>query len=596
MSLTRSNQQTNMPDFGSKGSFAQLLEENLGSTTLTGSVIKGRISFLDREAVTIDVGLKSEGRVPLKEFATGGQLPEIRVGDFVDVYVERMEDSHGEIVLSHERARREAAWIELEKKHENNEHVNGIIYSRVKGGFTVDLFGAIAFLPGSQVDVRPVKDVDALMGIQQPFVILKMDRLRGNIVVSRRAVLEESQAGVREELVGRLEEGAVLDGTVKNVTDYGAFVDLGGVDGLLHVTDISWQRVNHPSEVLSVGQTIQVKVIRYNKENHRISLGIKQLSDDPWKSVEGNFSVGSRLKGRVTNVTDYGAFVDIGSGIEGLIHISEMSWTKKNVQPSQILVNGQEIEVMILEIEQNKRRIALGYKQCLPNPWEKLSEKYPVGTEVQGEIRNITEFGLFVKLTDDIDGMVHMNDLTWDDNADQLIKEYRKGQSVKVKILEVDPQKERVALGIKQLQNDPFASALEGVKKGQIVTCEVAEVQDDGIVVLMSNGLKTTIKRADLSSERTERRPERFAVGEKVDAKVTAVDKRRVTLSIRAREEEEEKAAMEKYGSADSGASLGDILGAALEKKKAKAGEVAEEAAEPKAKKTTKKKASAEAE
>lgn len=601
MSQNRNTQQIKMPDFGGKGLFSKLLEENIGQTTLSGTVLKGGISSLDREAVTIDVGLKSEGRVPLREFATGGQLPEIRVGDYVDVYVERMEGANGEIVLSHERARREAAWIELEKKSEANEHVNGIIFSRVKGGFTVDLFGAIAFLPGSQVDIRPVKDLDSLFGVEQPFVILKMDRQRGNIVVSRRAVLEETQAGAREELVGRLEEGAELEGVVKNVTDYGAFIDLGGVDGLLHVTDISWQRVNHPAEVLSVGQTINVKVIKYNKDNHRISLGIKQLTEDPWKNVETKFTVGHRLKGKVTNVTDYGAFVDIGSGVEGLIHVSEMSWTKKNVQPTQILTAGQEIEVMILEIEPAKRRIALGYKQCLANPWEKLAEKYPIGSELQGEIRNITEFGLFVKLTEDIDGMVHMNDLTWEGNADECIKEYRKGQVVKVKVLEVDPQKERVALGIKQLNQDPMATALEGIAKGQTVTCEVVEVNDDGIVVTFGDGVRSHIKRAELSSERTERRPDRFAVGEKIDAKVTAVDKRKIALSIRAREQDEERAAMEKYGSTDSGASLGDILGAAFEKKKsegkpAKASSKAakepeaEEEKHAKPKRTTKKK------
>ncbi|USO01925.1 MAG: 30S ribosomal protein S1 [Alphaproteobacteria bacterium] len=557
-----------MPDFGKEGAFSALLDDHMGEHTLLGKVLKGRIVRQDREAVTIDVGLKSEGRVPLREFATGGNVPELKVGDLVDVYVERMEGATGDIVLSHERARREASWIELEKKSESEEHVTGVIFSRVKGGFTVDLGGAIAFLPGSQVDVRPVKDVDALMGVAQPFVILKMDRPRGNIVVSRRAILEEGQAGAREELVGRLEEGAVLDGMIKNVTDYGAFIDLGGVDGLLHVTDISWQRVNHPSQVLKVGETIKVKVIKYNKENHRISLGIKQLSDDPWKDVETKFALGSTLKGKVTNVTDYGAFVEIGGGVEGLIHVSEISWTRKNVQPSNVLSVGDEINVRVLEIEPVKRRIALGYKQCLENPWEQLARVYPSGSEAKGEIRNITEFGLFVSLTDDIDGMVHMNDLSWEKNADEAIKEYKKGQVVQVKILEVDSQKERVALGIKQLQSDPFAGAVADLRKGQVVTCEVSAVQSDGIMVTFGEGMSSFIKRAELSSDRNERRPDRFAVGEKVDAKITTIDpsSRRVSVSIRAREQEEERVAMEKYGSTDSGASLGDILGEALAK------------------------------
>lgn len=566
--MSENQQLNNMPDFGKEGAFSALLDDHMGEHTLLGKVLKGRIVRQDREAVTIDVGLKSEGRVPLREFATGGNVPELKVGDLVDVYVERMEGATGDIVLSHERARREASWIELEKKSESEEHVTGVIFSRVKGGFTVDLGGAIAFLPGSQVDVRPVKDVDALMGVAQPFVILKMDRPRGNIVVSRRAILEEGQAGAREELVGRLEEGAVLDGMIKNVTDYGAFIDLGGVDGLLHVTDISWQRVNHPSQVLKVGETIKVKVIKYNKENHRISLGIKQLSDDPWKDVETKFALGSTLKGKVTNVTDYGAFVEIGGGVEGLIHVSEISWTRKNVQPSNVLSVGDEINVRVLEIEPVKRRIALGYKQCLENPWEQLARVYPSGSEAKGEIRNITEFGLFVSLTDDIDGMVHMNDLSWEKNADEAIKEYKKGQVVQVKILEVDSQKERVALGIKQLQSDPFAGAVADLRKGQVVTCEVSAVQSDGIMVTFGEGMSSFIKRAELSSDRNERRPDRFAVGEKVDAKITTIDpsSRRVSVSIRAREQEEERVAMEKYGSTDSGASLGDILGEALAK------------------------------
>lgn len=554
-----------------KESFAALLEESLGSSRLVGTVLKGTIINIENDMTIIDVGLKSEGRVPLKEFSKGGQIPELKKGDRVDVYVESMEGHHGEIILSHDKARREAAWIELEKAYQANEHVSGIMFGRVRGGFTVDLSGAIAFLPGSQVDIRPIKDVDALMGIEQPFAILKMDRLRGNIVVSRRAILEESQAEAREGLMENLEEGKTVEGIVKNITDYGAFIDLGGIDGLLHVTDLSWQRVNHPSEILQLGQTIKVQVIRFNKDSQRISLGLKQLSEDPWVGVENRYKVDDRIKGKVTNITDYGAFVELESGVEGLIHVSEMSWTKKNIHPNKVVSLGDEVEVMVLEIESEKRRIALGLKHCQENPWATLKERYPVGNEVTGEVRNITEFGMFVNLEGDIDGMVHMSDLSWEDSGDEAIKTYNKGDKIKVKILEIDPEKERVAMGVKQLTADPFTKGTKDLKKGTVVTCEVTEVKDDGIAVKIGDeDLQGFIKRAELSAERSERRPDRFAVGEKVDARISQIDRstRKLTLSIKALEVQEEKKAMELYGSADSGASLGDILGAALEKKK----------------------------
>ncbi len=552
-------------------SFAALLEETLGASSgLEGSVLKGTVVGIENEFVLVDVGLKSEGRVALKEFAAPGQKHEIKVGDIVEVYLERMEDKHGEAVLSREKARREESWTQLERQFKDNQRVTGVIFGRVKGGFTVDLNGAVAFLPGSQVDIRPVRDVGPLMGTPQPFQILKMDRARGNIVVSRRAVLEESRAEARNELVANLKEGQVLTGVVKNITDYGAFVDLGGVDGLLHVTDIAWRRINHPSEALSIGQTVKVQVIRFNPETQRISLGMKQLEADPWEGVAEKYPVGTKFTGRVTNITDYGAFVELEPGIEGLVHVSEMSWTKKNVHPGKIVSTSQEVEVMVLDVDPVKRRISLGLKQCLDNPWTSFVDKYPVGTELQGDVKNITEFGLFVGLPGEIDGMVHLSDLSWDKPGEEAVQAFKKGDSVKVKVLDVDVEKERISLGIKQLQKDTFAEAANTLKKGDVVTCTVTAVVDGGIEVQVQDGLSGFIKKADLSRERSEQRPDRFAVGEKVDAKIVQVDpkSRRLTLSIKAREVEEDKQAMAEFGSSDSGASLGDILGAALNKAK----------------------------
>ncbi len=552
-------------------SFAALLEETLGASHgLEGSVLKGTVVGIENEFVLVDVGLKSEGRVALKEFAAPGQKHEMKIGDIVEVYLERMEDKNGEAVLSREKARREESWTQLEKQFKDNQRVTGVIFGRVKGGFTVDLNGAVAFLPGSQVDIRPVRDVGPLMGTPQPFQILKMDRARGNIVVSRRAVLEESRAEARNELVANLKEGQVLTGVVKNITDYGAFVDLGGVDGLLHVTDIAWRRINHPSEALQIGQTVKVQVIRFNPETQRISLGMKQLEADPWEGVDQKYPVGTKFTGRVTNITDYGAFVELEPGIEGLVHVSEMSWTKKNVHPGKIVSTSQEVEVMVLDVDPVKRRISLGLKQCLDNPWTNFVEKYPVGTELQGEVKNITEFGLFVGLPGEIDGMVHLSDLSWDKPGEEAVQAYKKGDTVKVKVLDVDVEKERISLGIKQLLKDNFAEAASTLKKGAVVTCTVTAVVDGGIEVSVGDGLSGFIKKADLSRERSEQRPDRFAVGEKVDAKITQVDpkSRKLSLSIKAREVEEDKQAMAEFGSSDSGASLGDILGAALSKAK----------------------------
>jgi len=559
-----------------KESFAALLNESLGTASgLEGTVIKGRVIAIENDSVLIDVGLKSEGRVALKEFAVPGRQPEIKPGDTVEVYLERMEDKNGEAQLSREKARREEAWTQLEKSFQGNERVNGVIFGRVKGGFTVDLSGAVAFLPGSQVDIRPVRDITPLLGTPQPFQILKMDRSRGNIVVSRRAVLEESRAEARSELVASLKEGQVLTGVVKNITDYGAFVDLGGVDGLLHVTDIAWRRINHPSEALHIGQTVKVQVIRFNAETQRISLGMKQLEADPWEGVELKYPANARFRGRVTNITDYGAFVELEPGVEGLVHVSEMSWTKKNVHPGKIVSTSQEVEVQVLDVDPQKRRISLGLKQCMANPWEAFVEKYPVGTELEGEIKNITEFGLFVGLPGDIDGMVHLSDLDWKRPGEQAILDYKKGDMVKVRVLDVDVEKERISLGVKQLAADPLESSAAALKKGDVVTCTVTAVTDGGIEVELAGGIPGFIRKAELSRDRAEQRADRFAVGEKVDAKITAFDRasRKASLSIKAREIEEEKEAMAEYGSSDSGASLGDILGAAINRARGEKGE-----------------------
>ena len=549
--------------------FAALLEESFhGNDGIEGAVIKGTVLSVEGDFALVDVGLKSEGRVPLREFGRGNEDAPA-VGEAVDVFVERYEDKDGLILLSRDKARREEAWDVLEKQFDQTNAVQGVIFGRVKGGFTVDLNGAVAFLPGSQVDIRPVRDANHLMGEPHDFQILKMDRARGNIVVSRRAVLEETRAAERSKLMENMSEGQVLEGVVKNITDYGAFVDLGGVDGLLHVTDISWKRVNHPTEALSVGQTVNVQVIRFNVETQRISLGMKQLETDPWDGVSVKYPVGTKFNGRVTNITDYGAFVELEAGVEGLVHVSEMSWTKKNVHPGKIVSTSQEVEVMILDVDPEKRRISLGLKQCMDNPWTAFEGKFEVDTLVEGEIKNITEFGLFVGLDGDIDGMVHLSDLSWDKDGEAAVADFKKGDIVKAKILDVDIEKERISLGVKQLTEDPYAEAMGALKRGQIVTCVVKAVLDAGLEVTINEGVTGFIKKNEIAKERSEQRPDRFAVGEKVDARITALDAktRKLQLSIKAREVAEEKEAMAEYGSTDSGASLGDILGAALKRK-----------------------------
>ncbi|HKJ61831.1 MAG TPA: 30S ribosomal protein S1 [Hyphomicrobiales bacterium] len=569
MSQTQINEQGANQYNPSQEDFAALLEESFLETDIgEGSVVKGTIVAIENDLAVIDVGLKTEGRVPIKEFGATGRNATLSVGDQVEVYLERVENALGEAVLSRDKARREESWNRLEEKFNAGEKVEGIIFNKVKGGFTVDLDGAVAFLPGSQVDIRPVRDIGPLMNMPQPFQILKMDRRRGNIVVSRRSVLEETRAEQRSEIVAKLEEGQAVDGVVKNITDYGAFIDLGGIDGLLHVTDMAWRRVNHPSEILNVGDTVKVQIIRINPETHRISLGMKQLEADPWEGIDAKYPIGARFNGKVTNITDYGAFVELEPGVEGLIHVSEMSWVKKNVHPGKIVSTSQEVEIQVLEVDPNKRRISLGLKQTQENPWDSFAEKFPKGTEIEGQVRNITEFGLFIGLEGGIDGMVHLSDLDWNKPGEDALKDYKKGDMVHAVVLDSDPEKERISLGIKQLGSDPFKAA-DNMRKGATVTCEVLEVKDSGLEVkIAGTDMTAFIRRADLSRDRSEQRPERFSPGDMVDAAVQSVDKnsRKISVSIKALEIAEEKEAVAQYGSTDSGASLGDILGAALSK------------------------------
>jgi len=558
--------------FPSRDDFAALLNDTLGGENegFEGRVVKGTVTGIENDMVVIDVGLKSEGRVPLREFAPApGQKADLKVGDEVEVYVDRVENAAGEAMLSRDRARREAAWDKLEEEFAAGNRVEGVIFGRVKGGFTVDLNGAVAFLPGSQVDIRPVRDVGPLMDIPQPFQVLKMDRRRGNIVVSRRAVLEETRAEQRTGLIQSLAEGQIVDGVVKNITDYGAFVDLGGIDGLLHVTDISYKRVNHPSEVINIGDTVKVQIIRINRDTQRISLGMKQLESDPWEGASAKYPVGGKFSGRVTNITEYGAFVELEPGIEGLVHVSEMSWTKKNVHPGKIVSTSQEVDVIILEVDEEKRRISLGLKQAQANPWEKFAEAHPVGSTVEGEVKNATEFGLFIGLDGEIDGMVHMSDIAWGVSGEEALALHHKGETVKAQVLDIDPEKERISLGIKQLERGGVSGATAsagGVNKGATVTVTVLASNDGGLDVQVGDdGAVGFIKRSDLGRDRDEQRPERFQPGQKLDAMVTGFDRsKKPTFSVKALQLAEEKQAVAQYGSSDSGASLGDILGAAL--------------------------------
>jgi small subunit ribosomal protein S1 len=565
--------------FPSRDDFAALLNDSLGGAEggFEGRVVKGTVTAIENDMAVIDVGLKSEGRVALREFAAPGQKADLKVGDEVEVFVDRVENSMGEAMLSRDRARREAAWDKLESEFAENSRVEGVIFGRVKGGFTVDLDGAVAFLPGSQVDIRPVRDVTPLMDIPQPFQILKMDRRRGNIVVSRRAILEETRAEQRSGLIQNLAEGQIIEGVVKNITDYGAFVDLGGIDGLLHVTDLSYKRINHPSEMINIGDTVRVQIIRINRDTQRISLGMKQLESDPWEGASAKYPINAKLSGRVTNITEYGAFVELEPGIEGLVHVSEMSWTKKNVHPGKIVSTSQEVDVMVLEVDEDKRRISLGLKQAQNNPWESFADRHPIGSTVEGEVKNATEFGLFIGLDGDVDGMVHMSDIAWGISGEDALNLHRKGEQVTAVVLDIDVEKERISLGMKQLEKGAptvggaaaTSGGTGGLNKNATVTVTVLEVRDGGLEVQAGEGGVTGfIKRSDLGRDRDEQRPDRFQPGQKFDALVIGFDRsKKPNFSVKALQIAEEKQAVAQYGSSDSGASLGDILGEALKQK-----------------------------
>ena len=546
--------------------FNELLEKSLLDFKYKeGQIIKGTVLSIVNDTVVVDVGLKSEGRIPIKEFHSPGEEHNVKVGEKYDVYLEKLENKEGEALLSRDRARKEESWNNLEKIQDSNQQVMGIITERVKGGFAVDIDGALAFLPGSQVDLKPIKDISPLLNKPQPMIILKMDKLRGNIVVSRRALLEESRKADRSKLLSDISEGDKLKGLIKNITDYGVFVDLGGMDGLIHVTDLSWERVNHPSEKFKVGDEIEVIVTKYDKENNRISLGLKQLTEDPWKNVDNEYKVGSIIKSKISNIADYGAFVQLERGVEGLIHNSELSWVNKNVHPNNIVSIGEELEVMILEIDHNKRRISLGRKQCIENPWKLFADKNKKGDIVEGKIKNLTDFGIFVELSNNLDGLIHLSDISWEKSGEEAIKDYKVDDLIKFKILEIDLDKERVSLGIKQLSSDPSKSD-ETVNK--VVTGIVSEIEKDKVFVKFDKDKNGFIKRTNLAKSKTEQNTERFAVKEKIDAKVIKklTKDNLYELSVKDLEIQEEKKALKEYGSSTSGASIGDIIGAALDK------------------------------
>lgn len=553
-------------EFNTGEDFAALFEEVYSDTKKEGSIVKAKITNIDDDAVTVDVGLKTEGRISLKEFVRNGQLPELNIGDEIDVYLQSYENRYGKPSLSYERAVRESSWERLERAMQEKTPVDGIVFGRVKGGLTVDLNGVIAFLPGSQVDIKPIKDINPMIGLVQPFMVLKIDRDQGNIVVSRRAIIEESRKEARDEMFSKIKVGDVLEGVVKNITDYGAFLDLGNLDGLLHVTDVSWTKINHPSELLSLGQKVKVQVIKYDEVTKRVSLGMKQLEQNPWEGLDSKYPVGKRMKGKVGTITDYGVFVELEPGIEGLVHVSEMTWFKNNQHPRKLVQEGQEVEFVILDVDIEKHRISLGMKQCMEDPWKNFADKYPIGAEIQGTISRIVDFGLFISFGEEIDGLVHVNDLSWGDDNEKLLKSYKAGEPIKVVVLSVDSEKERISLGVKQLLDDPFEKVTANMKKGSVITCVVTAVEKEGITVEISNGISSFIKRQDLSSDKIDQRTERFNEGDRLDAKVTMLDKtnRKISLSIRELEQDEQKRKIAAYGSASSGASLGDILGAAI--------------------------------
>jgi small subunit ribosomal protein S1 len=585
------------------GNFGELFDNfNQSHEKKEKAVVKGVVVAVDKEAVTVDIGMKDDGRIPIKEFVKSGKVQDIKVGDEIDVYIQSYENRHGRLILSREKAVKEIGWRDLREAMNNKTLVDGIIVGRVKGGLMVDLNGVIAFLPGSQVDVKPIKDISPLIGVEQPFIVLKIDDEQGNIIVSRKAILEESRKEEKRELMSQIKVGQVLDGTIKNITDYGAFIDLGNnIDGLLHMTDISWNKIAHPSEVLSIGQTLKVKVIKYDEETNRISLGMKQLESNPWEKLVDKYPVGKRMKGKITNIVDYGVFVELEPGVEGLVYISELSWTKPNVHPSKLFKEGQEVEFVILDVDIAKHRISLGIKQCTDSIWKTVEEKYPAGTVVEGKVTGITKTWLVVTFGENLEGIVHATDVSWDESPKKSLQKYKVGDDVKAVVLAIDPEKGRINLGIKNLESDPFEETFKSIKQGSTVTCTVKAVSHSGLQVELGKGVEAFIEKSELSSDKVEQRPDRFAVGDRVDAQVTKLDKvnRIVSLSIKALELAEQKKKISEYGSVSSGASLGDILGKAINitekkkeaKSKSKAAEEDQEDSEKKPKdkaKTTK--------
>ncbi len=550
---------------GSEESFAEMLEESLaGQQMRPGSLLTGRVVDISPDVVMVSAGLKSDSAIPASQFRDETGTLTVAVGDEVEVALDAVEDGFGETRLSREKAKRAQAWRRLENAFEGSDNVSGVISGKVKGGFTVDIDDIRAFLPGSLVDVRPVRDTSYLEGKPLEFKVIKLDPRRNNVVVSRRAVVEIENSAEREALLERLDEGAVMNGVVKNLTDYGAFVDLGGIDGLLHITDMAWRRVRHPTEVVNVGDEIEVKVLKYDRERNRVSLGLKQLGEDPWVSIAQRYPEGSRIAGRVTNIADFGAFVEIEEGVEGLVHVSEMDWTNRNIHPSRVVQIGDETQVMILDVDEERRRISLGIKQCMPNPWEEFSLTHAKGDRVAGRIKSITDFGMFVGLEGGIDGLVHVSDLSWNEDGETLLRNHRKGEEIETVVLAVDAERERISLGIKQLDRDPFSSWLNEHPRGSVLTATVAEVEPRGARVDLAEGVEGYIRASEISRERVDDARTVLRAGETVEVKVIAVDRRRrgVSLSIRERESDEEATAMEQYAANvdDAPATIGDLV------------------------------------
>ena len=529
--------------------FAQLFEESLQELeTRPGSIVKGTVVSIDKDIVLVDAGLKSESAIPADQFKNAEGELEIAIGDEVDVALDAVEDGFGETILSREKAKRHEAWVELEKAYEDKATIKGVINGKVKGGFTVEVNSVRAFLPGSLVDVRPVRDTTHLEGKELEFKVIKLDAKRNNVVVSRRAVIEAESSAERETLLANLEEGHEIKGIVKNLTDYGAFVDLGGVDGLLHITDMAWKRVKHPSEIVNVGDEINVKVLKFDKEKQRVSLGMKQMGNDPWQEIASRYPEGTKINGQVTNLTDYGCFVEIEDGVEGLVHVSEMDWTNKNIHPSKVVNLGDTVDVMVLEIDEERRRISLGLKQCIANPWETFAESHEKGDKVSGKIKSITDFGIFIGLDGGIDGLVHLSDISWNKSGEDAVRDYKKGDEISAVVLQVDPERERISLGVKQIEEDPFNKYLTDNKKGAIVTGTVTAVDAKGVTVNLAEEVDGYIRVADLAVERVEDATEVASVGDSIEAKFMGVDRknRTVNLSVKAKDQADEKEAIDK--------------------------------------------------